>query len=165
MRNGRKETLIALGGALALLIFAATAPVAAQTGRCYRAEIPASMEIPDGGSHDAGQLKLCLDRKLSPVKGLHRLHIDGFPTGFLASRQVKAEDSRRPGPAYFVFEKVEETGALRLLALVAPDGAEMVSFVFAEPTVRTEWAPGNLTLLLHRPDGEAEGPFKIAMAR
>jgi hypothetical protein len=172
----RRRSSIALGSALVLTILAVAAvPAAAQTGRCYKAELPAPTVFPDGSVHDAGLFKICLERRHSPVADLHRLHVGGFPTGFLASRRVTAEDARRSGPAHFVFERVDPDGSLRLLALVAPDGHKMVSHVFAEPKVRTEWAPGTLTrsrgkdndelpyLGLHEP-GEETGPFVIAMA-
>ena len=165
MRNGRTRRAVVLGGALALLTFAAVTPVAAQTGVCYRAEIAASMELPDGNSHEAGLLTLCMEGKLSPDQPLHSLHVGGFPSGFLASQRVRAEEPGRPGRAYFVFEKVDRTGTLRLLALVAPDGRETVAFVFAEPKVRATWAPGKLTHLLHAPDAGEEGTLTIAMAR
>jgi hypothetical protein len=164
MRSPRNRTAFLLGSALALLT-AAAVPVAAQSGGCYRAEIAVSMELPGGKSHEAGQLKLCLERKLSPVQSLHTLHVGGYPTGFLASQRVEAEEVAGPGAAYFVFEKVEESGTLRLLALVAPDGRETVAFVFAEPKVRATWAPGKLTHLLHAPDAVGEGALTIAMAR
>ena len=176
MGTRRRRRLLVLGSALVLTILAVAAgPAAAQTGRCYKAELPAPTVFPDGSVHDAGLFKICLERKHSPVADLHRLHVGGFPTGYLASRRVAAEDARRPGPALFVFEKTDEDGSLRLLALVAPDGRRMVSHVFAEPSVRTEWAPGTLTrsrgktddltrLARLRTGEEEDGPFVIALA-
>jgi hypothetical protein len=175
MGNRRRRRFIVLGSALVLTILAAAAgPATAQTGRCYRAELPAPTVFPDGSVHEAGLFKLCLERKHSPVADLHRLHVGGFPTGYLASRRVAAEDARRTGPAHFVFEKADRNGSLRLLALVAPDGRRMVSHVFAEPKVRTEWAPGSLTRsrggnddrsrLAGLQPGEEDGPFVIALA-
>ena len=172
MGKKRRRTPVALGSALVLLTIAVAAvPAAAQTGRCYKAELPAPTMFPDGTAHDAGLFKICLERRHSPVADLHRLHVGGYPTGFLTSRRVAAEGARRLVPAHFVFEKVDEGRSLRLLALVAPDGQKMVSHVFAEPQVRTEWAPGNVTragddltsLNLHEP-GEETGPFMIALA-
>ena len=172
MGQRRRRTPAALGSALVLLtIAAAVLPAAAQTGRCYKAELPAPAVFPDGSALDAGLFKICLERKHSPVADLHRLHVGGFPTGFLTSRRVVAEDTRRLVPAHFVFEKVDEGRSLRLLALVAPDGQEMVSHIFAEPQVRTEWAPGGVArtdgvpafLNLYEP-GEETGTFMIALA-
>ena len=173
MGKRRRRATVALGSALVLLtITAAVTPAAAQTGRCYKAEIPAPAVFPDGSTLDAGLFKICLERKYSPVADLHRLHLGGFPTGFLTSRRIVAEGARRLGPAHFIFEKVDEGRSLRLLALVAPDGQKMVNHVFAEPRVRTEWAPGSVAptdddlafLNLHEP-GEENGPFMIALAQ
>jgi hypothetical protein len=117
-----------------LLILGAAGTTAAQSlGRCVSAELPAPMVLPDGSVHDAVSFRVCMERNLSPVSGLHKAYIDGFPTGFLTSRRVATEGARRLGPPFFVFEKNGDSEKLRLIALAVRDGRKMATFVFADP--------------------------------
>lgn len=55
-------------------------------GRCVRADIPGVFVLPDGSVHDAGALKLCLERTHSPVAAHHRIYVEGHAVQMVQSR-------------------------------------------------------------------------------
>ncbi len=67
-------------------------------GRCVSADLPWHFVLPDGTRHAPGEIRLCLDRAYTPSTGLHRLYVDGDPTGILMSRSRTGEggDGNRP---------------------------------------------------------------------
>lgn len=85
------------------LVLAGT--IAAAEGRCYTAEIPGSVVLPDGSRHAPGTLRICTDRAISPVSNLHRTFVGGTPVGMFFSTPRAIEDSVDAGTAQFIFER------------------------------------------------------------
>lgn len=101
-----------MAGALALAIGLAHA----ETRGCYKANVPGPMVLPDGSVHAQGVLRVCADRRISPVSTLHRSYVDGHPAGMFMSVPREIEDSVESGSAQLVF--VKEDDALHLLGYV-----------------------------------------------
>jgi hypothetical protein len=95
-------SVLACGGLiLAALALPGMTP-AQETGRCYKADVPAPMILPDGSEHGPGRLKLCLIGK-GPVDGLHKTYVDGIPIGEFRSRRGTSEGRGEAVEAFFVF--------------------------------------------------------------
>ena len=79
---------------------------AGELGRCYSAEVPDPVVLPDGSSHPPGSLRICLSSKESPVRGRHVTSVDGRAIGAFQSRLGFApEAAAQGGTAYFVFRR------------------------------------------------------------
>ncbi len=117
-RSISRSTLVAV----ALMILFSGIAAAGDAGRCYVADVPAEMVLPDGSAHAAGQLKLCV-REFSPVTGFHATYVDRRPAGMFLGRIGSAEGSAEDGAPFFVFRR-QEAGELVLqgLAIVGEGG-------------------------------------------
>lgn len=88
-----------LAGVLALVIVTFSAREAvAQPRTCVRADIEEPFVLPDGSRHEAGLLRICLDRDYSPVAGLHSIVAGDARSGTFLSRRVKPEATAQAGP-------------------------------------------------------------------
>ena len=85
------------------LLLAATN--AAAGGRCYAADVPQTMVLPDGSTHEPGSLRICTDRAISPVSILHRTDVAGRPVGMFLSVPRDVEVSVEEGKAQFIFKR------------------------------------------------------------
>jgi hypothetical protein len=103
---------------------------AADLGRCYSADVPASIILPDGSSHAPGSLRICLTSKESPVRGRHGSSVDGRAIGAYQSELGKSEAGALPGAAYFVFQRNERSD-LVLLGYAAYLGNEWHTYRLA----------------------------------
>ena len=83
-------------------------------------DVGEAIELPDGTSQEAGQLKICNVRAFSPVASLHRIYVDGHPVGLVRSERRPAELASS-SPAYMVFSR-DELGRLRLVGFGNPAG-------------------------------------------
>jgi hypothetical protein len=93
--------------------------VAGKSGRCFTAEVTASIVLPDGSLHAPGKLKFCLTRKHSPVEALHHTSVDGNAIGLFRSRMGSSEGLGGETSAFFVFSKRND-GALELQGFAHP---------------------------------------------
>jgi len=101
----REGTRIAAG--LIACAVLACAAAAGETGRCYSADVPHTMVLPDATVHGPGNLRVCVERRINPVTVAHRVSLDGHPVGMYLSRTGVGEG--RPGTAdgMFVFVRNE----------------------------------------------------------
>jgi len=102
MTNTMKTRGLMLAGAFLLAVTAATAE-----NRCYTAEVPETMVLPDGSEHAPGALRICADRVISPVSSLQRISVDGRPIGMFLSQPRAIEESVESGTAWFMFQRTE----------------------------------------------------------
>jgi len=70
---------------------------AAETGRCYSADVPHAIILPDDSVHGPGRLRVCVERRISPVEVAHTVAFDGQPIGIYLSRTGFGEE-RPQGP-------------------------------------------------------------------
>jgi hypothetical protein len=102
-------------------------PVQAQRlGECVRVELDAPVLLPDGSIREVGLLRLCLDRKMNPIAGLHEIQLDGAAQ-LVVSRIGEAEADAAAG-AVVVFDR-GRSGELRLVGYAVPDGDRIVTFL------------------------------------
>ena len=52
---------------------------AAETGRCYYADVPYSVILPDDSVHGPGRLRVCVERRINPVTMAHTVALNGQP--------------------------------------------------------------------------------------
>lgn len=125
--------------ALAAAIFLANGlALGGGNGRCYTAEIPAQIVMPDGSEHPAGALKICMTRMHSPVEGLHHTVIDGKPIGLFRSRLDKGEELDGYTRPFFVFARRDD-GALELQGLGLPASEGLTTYRMGTTRVTTKW--------------------------
>jgi hypothetical protein len=147
------------------LILLAGVAMAAETGRCYTAEVPAPIVLPNGGEYDAGELRICMKIKLSPVEGLHETSVDGHPIGGFRSRlgTSEAADDRPAGDAFFVFSRAAG-GRLVLEGYAVSQGNRLRTYhLGSTERVTTAWWTG-LRALNDESSGE-EPVVRIAVGR
>ena len=82
--------------------------VAAESRRCFTAEIAATVVLPDDSRHAPGILRICTERAFSPVSTLHRTYAGGMPVGMYLSVPRVVEKVAAPGTVQFVFERRAE---------------------------------------------------------
>jgi len=116
------------------LMLAAT--VATAEGRCYTAEVPGTMVLPDGSTHPPGALRICTDRAISPVSRLHRTDVAGRPVGMFLSTPRAIEETVKEGAAQFIFKR-DNRDDLNLIGYVITVGNKTTFFEMARAgTVR-----------------------------
>ena len=121
------------------LILLAGVAMAAETGRCYTAEVPAPIVLPNGDEYDAGELRICMNIKLSPVEGLHETSVDGHPIGGFRSRLGTSEAAG--DGAYFVFSRAAG-GRLVLEGYTVSQGNRLRTYYLGRGRVTTSWLSG-----------------------
>ncbi len=104
-----------------------TATVAQAGGRCFHAEIPQSMVLPDGSTHAPGGLRICLEQTISPASTLHRGDVGGRPVGMFLSAPRPIELTVEDGKAQFVFKKTIDD-ELALIGYAVTEGDETTFF-------------------------------------
>jgi hypothetical protein len=93
---------------------------------CIALDVPAPFVLPDGSIHPAGELRVCLSRNFNPVSGLHRIYIDGIPTGFLLSHIANAEIPKDATPSALFYG---ESGRLRLVGYTVAANGKVFSYL------------------------------------
>ena len=99
-------------------------------GRCVTAEIPATFVLPDGSVHDAGKLKLCVERVHSPVAVLHRIYVEDAAVALFQSRTGQGESVSKGRP--FVLFHRNALDQLELIGYARPAGRAMDTHVLTE---------------------------------
>lgn len=122
---------LTLGAAVAVAFAGASR---AEAGRdCVSGYVPVPFVLPDGSTHPAGELSLCSDRRLSPVRSLHRLAFAGSAVGLFAAQELEAEsDAVRP---YLTFHRAPNGDWILIGVTLPPQGAgaHSVTARFATP--------------------------------
>ena len=124
----------------AILVTGGTA-VAGKSGRCFSAEIAATIVLPDGSTHAPGKLQFCLTREHTPVEAMHHTSVDGKAIGLFRSRVGSSEGLGGQQSAIFVFSRRYD-GALELQGFAHPrrDGQLTTYHVNLErERVTTSW--------------------------
>lgn len=80
---------------------------AGEIGRCYSADVPYDMILPDETVHGPGHLRVCVERRINPVTVAHSLTVDGRPLGMYLSRVGQGEGSPDGADAVLVFVRNE----------------------------------------------------------
>lgn len=88
-------------------------------------ELDAPVLLPDGSLREVGVLRLCLDRRMNPVAGLHEIEVDGASQ--LALSRIGEAEADVVAGAVVVFDR-SRTGELRLIGYAVPDGDRVVTF-------------------------------------
>lgn len=78
-----------------------------ETGRCYSADVPHAMILPDQTVHGPGSLRVCVERRISPVTMAHTVALDGRPIGMYLSRIGLGEGTPEGTDAVIVFVRNE----------------------------------------------------------
>jgi hypothetical protein len=161
MKNDRAERAkrreIGWLAALLLGVVVALGPSTAwaeEVGRCARAELPWAVTLPDGSTHDAGSLTLCLQQLWTPVSGLHEIRVNGHATGLFMSRLGRAEGPIEKTPV-MVFAHPITSDEYRLVGYAWPDGDVMRTYTLRRSgKVPTTVAKRARLPLLDRPDAD-----------
>ena len=93
--------------------------------RCVSLDVPSPFILPDGTVHPAGGMRLCLDRNLNPVTGIHRVYVEGAPAGYFMSRASKPEAPRNADPLVLFYA---DAGRLRLVGYTVTFDGKMFSY-------------------------------------
>jgi hypothetical protein len=117
--HGRLVALVAL--------LAAGGAGAEVTGTCVRADVPNPVVLPDGTAHPAGQLRICLSGRFSPVAGLHRTYVNGRFAGMFLSRRVTSEGPVDEHEPFMLFRR-NAAGPWELYGYALPHGEGLVSY-------------------------------------
>ena len=80
---------------------------ASETGRCYSADVPHAMVLPDETVHGPGSLRVCVERRISPVTVAHTVAVNGRPVGMYLSRTGLGEGAPEGADAVIVFVRNE----------------------------------------------------------
>jgi hypothetical protein len=147
--------------AVAILSFAALAAYAQEQGSCVSAEIPYSIVLPDGSAYDAGDLRICFNRRLTPVTVINTVSVNGLPRGFFLSRTGTAEGPSLPHPV-IAFRR-DGAGALQLAGFASPGREHMHTFRFGP--ARTELVIGPAVDRLTRNDLRESDDVVLLAAR
>jgi hypothetical protein len=115
----KSSTLLLAAAVAGAVLMTGGTTVAGKSGRCFTAEVTASIVLPDGSLHAPGKLKFCLTRKHSPVEALHHTSVDGNAIGLFRSRMGSSEGLGGETSAFFVFSKRND-GALELQGFAHP---------------------------------------------
>jgi hypothetical protein len=138
---------------VALVLFAGTAAWAQpsdtllQHGMCATVEVPGVLVLPDGTSHDLVSAKICFERWLSPVSGIHVLYVDDTPWGMLISRVGRDDEANHTDPMV-VFSR-NAVGQVQLTGYAWPDRHSMLTMVFGKPGRRQPPSLANASDLLN----------------
>jgi len=131
LRNAHRAYRIAGCSAFALAACLVHSPAAAQErGACIVADIPAPYALPGGAVQAAGPLRLCVERVLSPVAGMHRLTSGAGETTLAFSRRAKAEAGPDALPEVLFWSR--KGRPLELIGYVLPSGNGAWSFTLGQ---------------------------------
>lgn len=104
---------------VAVMLAVLAAPAAAAAESCLVAHVPRDFVLPDGSSHPAGPLRVCLERNLNPSVELQKISVDGSPVGLFQSKAFTAENSDVLRPVFY-FGRTEGSDEWALLGLAEP---------------------------------------------
>ena len=123
-RTVRWAAAVALG---AVVILTPSPAWSADRGQCALIEAPFPMILPDGSTHEAGSLKLCLQQMWTPASGMHEIVVNGKSIGVFMSRVGTSEEPAEGMPVV-VFQR-NGTEEYTLVGYAWPDGDFMRTYV------------------------------------
>jgi hypothetical protein len=126
--NGRLTRVCAWSVTTLIIIFYATAPVAAEARACATVKIDESFVMPGGSEHAPGMLRLCQGGAFSPSRALHVGYVDGDQVGMLISQRGLSEAPTDDQP-FMIFAR-DHRGRLHLYGLALPCAEGMETFLF-----------------------------------
>jgi len=120
----RWAAVLALG---AVVVLAPSPAWSQNRGQCARIEVPWPVVLPDGSTHEAGSLNLCLQQMWTPASGLHEIRVNGKPIGLFMSRVGTSEGPAERVPVV-VFQS-NGTDERTLLGYAWPHGDVMRTYI------------------------------------
>ena len=120
----RWAAVLALG---AVVVLAPSPAWSQNRGQCARIEVPWPVVLPDGSTHEAGSLNLCLQQMWTPASGLHEIRVNGKPIGLFMSRVGTSEESGEGVPVV-VFQRYG-SDEHHLVGYAWPDDGAMRTYV------------------------------------
>jgi len=123
--RARSPGLIRMALALAVLVLAAGPAWSEHIGRCATVELPCPVILPDGSTHEAEEMSLCV-RHRGPTAGYHEIRIDGMTHSMLQSRISKSEGPAVQHPVV-VFQPRSD-GKWVLIGYAWPNGDRMRNY-------------------------------------
>jgi hypothetical protein len=96
--------------------------------------------LPDGSVHPAATIRICLERKMSPVAGLHEISVGGQPVGVYLSRLGESEGLTHDGRPLMVFTRAQDDRWI-LEAYAIAAGEQMITFRLDPGSIRTTRRP------------------------
>ena len=123
-RPARWAAPVVLG---AVVVLAPSLAWSEDRGQCARIEAPWPMVLPDGSTHEAGSLKLCLQQMWTPASGLHEIRVNGRSIGLFMSRVGTSEEPVEGVPVV-VFQR-NGTDEHYLVGYAWPDGEAMRTYI------------------------------------
>lgn len=120
-----KNRTISYAILIAALLLLSQPLLAGERGRCVRLDFDTPVTLPDGSVHDNGTLRVCLERDLTPVSGLHAIYVDNVPIGYFSSQAFAPEDAT-PRPAAVAFERSAD--ATRLIGYTVSNGRSVEAY-------------------------------------
>jgi hypothetical protein len=121
----------ALVAAICLAV-ALTGSTTVAAGRCATAQVPNSMIMPDGSTHDAGKLRVCTDQDYSPVSSLHTVYVNGRQVGMFLSQRSETEGLSDREEPFFLFYRSRD-GRLVFHAHAWPEDGRMQAYRLYDP--------------------------------
>ena len=110
-----------------LVVLAPSLAWSQNRGQCARIETPWPVVLPDGSTHDAGSLNLCLQQMWTPASGLHEIRVNGRSIGLFMSRIGTGEGPVELLPVV-VFQR-NGTNERYLLGYAWPNGETMRTYI------------------------------------
>lgn len=119
---------LSITGVAMALVATFSPSIAQDRGTCVTADVPEAYVLPDGSTHAAGRLTLCVIEAFTPVVGLHRIDagVDG-PRMAMSRRDTAGEYVG--DEAQVVFRRSPD-GGLRLAGYVLPNGGHPLRYAF-----------------------------------
>lgn len=136
---------LALTAALVASTVTVTTAGAGENGTCVSAEIPFAFALPDGSTHDAGTLRMCVERSFTPVQTIHAVAIAGRPVGLVLSRRTVAEATDAAEPILLFNRRGDEPAVL--LGYSVPMGRRSVAYRLDGAKDQALWAAQKAPLL------------------
>ena len=142
--TSRRRSQILASAVIALAVLAGPS-LAEQSGRCYTAQIPEPVLLPDGSRLSPGTLRICMNQEFTPGTGLLATYSNGEATGIYIGRVGTSEGSAEIDGPFFLFLR-QADGILALQGYAVGEGDRMCTYSMSpdaaswdEFEVKTHW--------------------------
>jgi hypothetical protein len=102
-----------------------------QAGECVSAQVPSAFVLPDGTRGEAGPIRLCIARRLTPVSDLYEIRVGRGPARLFRTQRSEVEEYGES--PRFVFRRT--VGGEMVLVSVRTEAGRTVSRIFAPGSV------------------------------